>query len=69
MNKLFLDIETIPAHVDNHGLLREIYEKKKSTIEKDFEKYLAQTSFDGGFGRIACVSYGIKVEYECLNFP
>ena len=59
MNKLFLDIETIPAHKDHHNVLRGIYEKK-SMQEKDFEKYLAQTSFDGGFGRIACISYTIN---------
>ena len=59
MNKLFFDIETIPAHENNHGVLREIY-NKKSTQDKDFEKYLAQTSFDGGFGRIACLSYAIN---------
>src|SRR3989344_2617064 len=59
MNKLFFDIETIPAHENSHGVLREIY-NKKSTQDKDFEKYLAQTSFDGGFGRIACLSYAIN---------
>lgn len=62
MNKLFLDIETIPAHEDSHEVLREIYKKKKSIFEKDFEKYLLQTSFDGGFGRIACISYAINDE-------
>ena len=62
MNKLFLDVETIPAHESCHVILREIYERKKSIFEKDFEKYLAQTSFDGGFGRIACVSCGINDE-------
>jgi 3'-5' exonuclease len=60
MNKLFLDIETIPAHEDNHEVLREIYKKKKSIFEKDFERYLLQTSFDGGFGRIAYISYAIN---------
>jgi 3'-5' exonuclease len=60
MNKLFLDIETIPAHEDSHEILREIYRKKKSIFEKDFERYLLQTSFDGGFGRIACISYAIN---------
>src|SRR3989344_2111215 len=60
MNKLFLDIETIPAHEDDHDVLREIYENKKSIQEKDFEKYFLQTSFDGGFGRIACVSYAVN---------
>jgi 3'-5' exonuclease len=62
MNKLFLDIETIPAHESNHDVLREIYKRKKSIFEKDFERYLLQTSFDGGFGRIACISYAINDE-------
>lgn len=56
-----MDIETIPAHEDHHSVLREIYEKK-STQEKDFEKYVEQTSFDGGFGRIACISYAMNDE-------
>jgi 3'-5' exonuclease len=62
MNKLFLDIETIPAHEEKHEVLREIYKKKKSIFEKDFERYLLQTSFDGGFGRIACISYALNDE-------
>ncbi len=65
MNKIFLDIETIPAHENNHEVLREIHHKnseKNSRVEKDFEKYLAQTSFDGGFGQIACISYAINNE-------
>ena len=65
MNKFFLDIETIPAHENNHELLRGIHLKnteKNSKVEKDFEKYLAQTSFDGGFGQIACISYAINNE-------
>jgi 3'-5' exonuclease len=61
MNRLFLDIETIPAHENHHNLLREIY-RKKFIQDRDFEKYLSQTSFDGGFGRIACISYGINDE-------
>ena len=63
MKKIFLDIETIPAHENNHEVLREIHHKnseKNSRVEKDFEKYLAQTSFDGGFGQIACISYAIN---------
>lgn len=65
MNKIFLDIETIPAHENNHELLRSIhlkYTERNSKAEKDFEKYLAQTSFDGGFGQIACISYAINDE-------
>ncbi|MDP3973519.1 MAG: ribonuclease H-like domain-containing protein [Candidatus Daviesbacteria bacterium] len=65
MNKIFLDIETIPAHENNHELLREIHRKnteKNSRIEKDFKKYLAQTSFDGGFGQIVCICYSINDE-------
>lgn len=63
MNKIFLDIETIPAHENNHELLRVIhlkYTERNSKAEKDFEKYLAQTSFDGGFGQIACICYAVN---------
>lgn len=63
MIKLFFDIETLPADKNNHTLLREIHEKRikdGKKIEKDFEYFLATTSFDGAFGRICCISYAIN---------
>ncbi len=64
MNKLFLDIETVPAEKEKHGILREIYQKKIDDGKKviGFEDFVALTSFDGAFGRIACISYAINDE-------
>lgn len=65
MNKLFFDIETIPAHESQHATLAEIHEyrlKNGKKIAEKFEDYLSLTNFDGAFGRIACVSYAINTE-------
>lgn len=65
MNKLFFDIETIPAHESQHDVLREIHEYRLGNgkkIAEKFEDYLSLTNFDGAFGRIACVSYAINTE-------
>lgn len=61
MRKLFLDIETLPAHEDQHEKLHYLHEKKKekSGKELDFEQFLLSTSFDGAFGRILCIAYAI----------
>lgn len=59
---LFFDIETIPAGVDQHELLKEIHAKKLEDGKKvsgSFEEYLAATSFDGAFGQIICIGYAI----------
>lgn len=65
MNKLFFDIETLPAPKETHGILAEIYDKKISKITNDripppFTEYLEKTTFDGAFGRICCISYAIN---------
>lgn len=59
-----MDIETIPAHPDQHEILREIHLKKTDDGKrvKLFEEFIAETSFDGAFGRIACISYAINDE-------
>jgi len=59
---LFFDIETVPAHEQQHAVLREIHTKKLADgkkVDGDFEQYLAATSFDGAFGRIVCIGYAI----------
>ena len=59
---LFLDIETIPAQIDQHALLKEIHAKKirdGRKIDADFEQYLEATSFDGAFGQIICIGFAI----------
>lgn len=63
MNKLFFDIETIPVEKNRHGILREIHQKKiddGKKIDGDVEKFIEETSFNGAFGRIACISYAIN---------
>ena len=62
MNKLFLDIETIPAEEEKHKLLKEIYDRDLDRGKKlsEWEDYLAETNFDGAFGRICCISYAIN---------
>lgn len=76
MNKIFLDIETIPAEDKSRTVLEFLFErklkkksKKRETIEKEgddakninkFEDYIINTSFDGGFGRILCIAYAIN---------
>lgn len=57
---LFFDIETIPAEIEKHKILKQIHEKKLKDGKKvlvKFEEYLAATSFDGAFGRIVCIGY------------
>ncbi len=64
MNKLFLDIETLPAEQEKHEVLKEIHQKKTDDGKKvrSFEDFITQTSFDGAFGRIACISYAVNDE-------
>lgn len=59
MNKLFLDIETIPVEKEKHELLENIYNKRRIHGKNPgtFEEFLAGTGLDGAFGRIACISY------------
>lgn len=63
-HRLFLDIETLPAHEDSHDKLKYLHDKKqeksgKDGKETDFEEYLLKTSFDGAFGRILCIAYAV----------
>lgn len=73
MNKLFIDIETLPG--DESCLTRLEYlfkrrqEKRKrqkesgklsEAVEEDFEQFLLSTSFDGSFGRILCIGYALN---------
>ncbi len=64
MNKLFLDIETLPVEKEKHDLLKEIYDKRKDDGKsvKTYEEFLALTGLDGAFGRICCISYAINDE-------
>lgn len=68
---LFLDIETLPAEQDKHKILEELHErkkKKKGYEDKTLDEFIAQTTFDGAFGRILCLSYAINDgEVVCLS--
>lgn len=70
-NKLFLDIETLPAEEISYDALRFLYakkiaKKKNSAVnmeeKEDFEQYLLKTSFDGAFGKILCIGYAFNDE-------
>ena len=62
--KLYLDIETLPAHEDQREILKMLHAKKAEKREKkiDFEQFLLGTAFDGAFGRILCIGYAIDNE-------
>lgn len=64
MNKLFFDIETLPAEKEKQKILREIHEKRleDGKEKRTFEEYLEGTNFDGSFGRIACIGYALNDE-------
>ena len=59
MQKLYLDIETLPADESCFGVLKSIHEKRcrKRKTHQDFERFYLSTSLDGSFGRILCVAY------------
>jgi hypothetical protein len=63
MNKLFFDIETIPASEESYESLQKLYDKK---IEKNpdyadsFEDFVNKTSFDGAYGRVVCIAYAVN---------
>lgn len=62
MNKLFFDIETLPAPDEKKNILKEYHESrvKDGKEKKSFEAFLEETGFDGAFGRIACIGYAIN---------
>lgn len=68
MNKLFLDIETLPADESSHEKLKYLHGKKKKKDTEDFEQYLLGTSFDGAFGRILCIGYAINNEPTAILY-
>lgn len=64
MKRMFFDIETLPLEKEKHHILEELREKMEADGKepKDFEQMLSETCFDGGLGRIACISYAINDE-------
>jgi predicted PolB exonuclease-like 3'-5' exonuclease len=75
MNKLFFDIETIPAEESFVPTLKYLHERKVSKIDPEsdktpesFEKFYEKTSFDGTYGRICCIAYALNDEpLKCLS--
>lgn len=61
MQKLFLDIETLPASEEYHQTLKMMHDKKCKK-DDDFGEYLLKTSFDGAYGRILCIGYAVDDE-------
>lgn len=62
MNKLYLDIETLPAGEEMREILKDIYSRKKKSkyTPRTFEEFVESTGLDGSYGRIACISYAIN---------
>ena len=62
MTKLFFDIETLPAEKEKHPILHEIHQKRTDDGKTvgEINDFIARTSLDGTFGRIACISYAIN---------
>ncbi|MFA6973445.1 MAG: ribonuclease H-like domain-containing protein [Parcubacteria group bacterium] len=56
--RLFLDIETLPASEEDYKTLKLLHAKKNKG-EENFDDYVAKTSFDGAFGRILCIGYAV----------
>lgn len=74
MQKLYLDIETLPADESSYENLKVLFDKKKGKAEEngkgccDFNRYVLGTSFDGTFGRILCIAYAQNDQpVEILN--
>ena len=72
---MFLDIETLPADGDKIETLKMFWEdaRRKSSVptkkgENEFQQFFENTSFQGEFGRILCICYGIDDgEIQCLS--
>ena len=64
MNKLYLDIETLPAGEEMREILKDIYTRKRKSkyIPRTFEEFVESTGLDGSYGRIACISYAVNNE-------
>ena len=79
MNKLFLDIETLPCDGTTMPIVKDLYDdyKKKKTdsstslrmtsASNSFDAFVRGTSLSGEFGRIFCIGYAINDQpAECL---
>lgn len=63
MQKIFLDIETLPAAKEDLAKLRKIFDKKNPEFDQEkFDEFVTKTNFDGAFGRILCIGYAVNDE-------
>jgi len=69
MNKMVLDIETIPASGRDLPKLKELFEhakekyaKRGTKYTKKFDEFVECTNFSGTFGQILCIAYAINDE-------
>lgn len=79
INKLFFDIETLPADEAASETLHYLFDRVRSKIEPadyerrnvaDFESYFDATGLDGAFGRVLTIAYAINDgPLECLCNP
>lgn len=70
MNKLYFDIETIPASEESEEKLRYLYERKKAKHDNRMEEgddefmsfgdFFDKTGTDGSFGRLVCIGYALN---------
>ncbi len=76
MKKLFLDIETLPADIENPQELESLKILYKKFTEKahrkedaqTFEDFVTVTSFDGAFGKILCIALAVNDdEVKCYS--
>lgn len=76
MKKLFLDIETLPADIENPKDLEALQILHKKFVEKahrkedvqTFEEFVTSTSFDGAFGKILCIALAVDDdEVKCYS--
>lgn len=63
---MHLDIETLPAGPEHEPVMKELYaaylKKHSGAGARDFDTFVASTSFDGAFGRILCIGYALDEE-------
>lgn len=65
---LYLDVETLPASGSDIEIIKKFWEEAKAKskaygsirkTESDFDTFFRNTSFQGEFGRILCICYGV----------
>lgn len=70
MNRLYLDIETIPAEPEKQTVLKALHEKrvKEGRSAKSFEEVVEESGLNGAFGRICCLGYAQNDDpVRCLS--